>query len=136
MRASKLDAVPPRHGDWGPAYLIQGPSSDIGLLTLRPGDAMDNHLHRHCDESFIVVSGRASLWVDCAQEYALAPGDVYRCEPGEMHYFVNDGDEVFTMVFVKSPSSPGDTVVVAWEPGQPPPHTAEPAMSAGFGEAG
>ena len=46
-----------RNGTWGPAYLIQGPSSDMGVLLLGPGDSMPNHLHEHCDESFVVVLG-------------------------------------------------------------------------------
>jgi len=57
MQSGRLDGVPPRNGDWGPAYIIQGPTSDIGLLTLRPGDEMTNHIHHFCDESFIVIDG-------------------------------------------------------------------------------
>jgi mannose-6-phosphate isomerase-like protein (cupin superfamily) len=123
MQSSHFDSVPPRHGDWGPAYLIQGPSSDIGLLTLRPGDEMPNHLHHHCDESFIVVEGGATLWVDCAEQFSLGPGDVYRCPPGEMHYFRNTTGTVLRMVFIKSPASAGDTVTLPWSPGQAVPPT-------------
>lgn len=125
MQASRLDAVPPRHGDWGPAYAIQGPSSDIGLLTLRPGDEMPNHIHRECDESFVVLEGTATLWVDCVASYELTPGDVYRCVPDEMHYFRNDSDAVFKMVFIKSPASPGDTINLPWQPGEPAPALPE-----------
>lgn len=120
MQTGRLDGSRPRNGDWGPAYVIQGPSSDIGLLTLRPGDEMPNHLHHHCDESFIAVEGRATLWVDGSQRFELTPGDVYRCAPEEQHYFVNEGDAVFRMVFIKSPASPGDTVTLPWRPGEQP----------------
>lgn len=110
-----------REGDWGPAYLIEGPSSDLGVLLLRPGDAVPNHLHHHCDETFIVLEGEATLWVDCREQHTLRVDHVHRCEPGEMHLLVNDGDRPFRCIFIKSPSSPGDTVVVPWEPGDPPP---------------
>lgn len=128
MQSGRLDAVEPRNGDWGPAYVIQAPSSDIGLLTLRPGDEMPNHIHHHCDESFVVVEGSATLWVDCERRFVLTEADVYRCSPGEMHYFVNDSAEVFRMVFVKSPASPGDTVNLPWRPGAPVP-ASPPAPS-------
>ncbi len=128
MQSGRLDAVPPRNGDWGPAYVIQGPTSDIGLLTLRPGDEMPNHIHHFCDESFIVVEGTASLWVECADRHQLTPGDVHRCAPGEMHYFINDSAGVFKMIFIKSPASPGDTITLPWQPGQPAP--AVPAAPA------
>ena len=121
MQSGRLDSVPPRNGDWGPAYIIQGPTSDIGLLTLRPGDDMTNHIHHFCDESFIVIDGEATLWVGCRDQFHLTPGDVYRCSPREMHYFVNDHASTFRMVFIKSPASPGDTINLPWSPGQPTP---------------
>lgn len=110
-----------RNGTWGPAYLVQGPTSDIGVVRLNPGDAMPNHLHRHCDESFVVLEGVASLWVNGATRHTMTTTDVFRCEPGEMHYLVNDSDAPFRCVFIKSPASPGDTVTVPWAPGQPVP---------------
>lgn len=121
MKYGHIDEVEPRHGDWGPAYLVQDPSSDMGVLVLRPGDAMTNHIHEHCDESFYVIEGTATLWIDCKDSYELRPGDLYRCPPREMHYFVNTGTERFRLLFVKSPQSPGDTINLPWEPGQPAP---------------
>jgi mannose-6-phosphate isomerase-like protein (cupin superfamily) len=129
MHIGSLVDPPYRNGDWGPAYLVQTPSSDIGVLRLAPGQAMPNHLHRHCDESFVVVEGRAGLWLDATTRYDLTPDTVVRCEPGEMHYLVNDSDAPFRCVFVKSPASPGDTVTVPWVPGEPAPErpTSTPA---------
>lgn len=113
-----------RNGTWGPAYLIQGPTSDIGVVRLNPGDSMPNHLHRHCDESFVVLEGVASLWVNATTRHTMTTTDVFRCEPDEMHYLVNDSDAPFRCVFIKSPASPGDTVTVPWAPGQPVPAAA------------
>ena len=126
MQSGRLDSVQPRNGDWGPAYVIQGATSDIGLLTLRPGDSMTNHIHHHCDESFIVTEGEATLWVSCTAEYQLSVGDVYRCPPSEMHYFINNSDQLFKMVFIKSPASPGDTINLPWQPGEPSPEVPAP----------
>ncbi|MEA5155025.1 cupin domain-containing protein [Raineyella sp.] len=131
MQSGRLDDLKPRYDDWGPAYVIQGPSSDIGLLTLRPGDEMTNHIHHFCDESFIILEGNATLWVDCQRSFALEPGDVHRCQPDEMHYFVNDSPGLFKMVFIKSPQSPGDTINLPWTPGQPAPEVpARPEVPA------
>lgn len=110
-----------RNGEWGPAYLIEGGTNDIGVLLMRPGDAMPNHLHRHCDESFVVLEGAGSLWIDCRERHPLTPDGVYRCPAGEMHHLVNDGPDDLRLIFIKSPSSPGDTVVVEWTPGDPIP---------------
>lgn len=125
MQSGNIREVNPRFGDWGPAYIIQGPTSDIGLLTLRPGDEMTNHIHHFCDESFVVLEGQATLWFDCETSHALQPGDVYRAAPDEMHYFINDCDGVFKMIFIKSPSSPEDTINLPWHPGQPAPQVPD-----------
>jgi mannose-6-phosphate isomerase-like protein (cupin superfamily) len=110
-----------RNGNWGPAYLIQGETSDIGVLKLNPGDAMPNHIHRHCDESFVVLEGSASLWVDAVTRHTMTPNTVFRCKPGEMHYLINDSEEPFRCIFIKSPASPGDTITIPWRPGDPGP---------------
>jgi mannose-6-phosphate isomerase-like protein (cupin superfamily) len=110
-----------RFGEWGPGYLVRGPRTDIGACHLRPGDAFPNHYHRHVEETFIVIEGEASLWIDGRRQYHLRVNDIHRCDPGEMHYFVNEGDGPFTALFVKSPYDPEDKVDVPWEPGQPEP---------------
>lgn len=110
-----------RHETWGPAYLVQSPSSDIGALLMRPGDVIDNHIHEHCDESFIVLEGACTLWVNCEKRIEIVPGDVVRCAPREMHYLVNESDSDFRMIFIKSPASPGDTIVIPWASGDPVP---------------
>ena len=126
MKHSSAEQAQPRYGDWGPAYLLQGPSSDIGVLLLRAGDAMDNHLHDRCDESFVVTEGECTLWVDCVERHTMRVGDVYRCEPGEMHYLVNESGAPFRCLFIKSPASPGDTVTLPWQPGERVPQRAAP----------
>ena len=121
MQHSSIRDAQYRNGDWGPAYLVQGPTSDIGVCRLRPGDEMANHLHEHCDESFVVLEGECTLWIDCRDRHTMRVGDVYRCEPGEMHYLVNESGSPFEIAFVKSPASPGDTVTLPWHPGEPAP---------------
>ena len=119
MDIASMASAAYRNGDNGPAYLIQGPTSDIGVLRLRAGDDMVNHFHRHCDESFIVIEGEVTLHVDCGEPITLREGDVARCAPGELHYFVNRSDAPMRLVFIKSPQSPGDTIAVPWTPGEP-----------------
>ena len=128
MQKASLNDPEYRNGTWGPAYLIQGPSSDMGVLLLNPGDSMPNHLHRHCDESFVVLEGTCTLWMDGVERHTMTVNEVFRANPGEMHYLVNDSDSPFRCLFIKSPASPGDTVTIPWAPGEPVPvHTEESA---------
>ncbi|MDQ0614066.1 quercetin dioxygenase-like cupin family protein [Microbacterium sp. W4I4] len=105
-----------RNGEWGPAYLVNGSSSDIGVLMLRPGDEVENHFHNHCDETFIALEGECTLWIERAYRHTMRTGDVYRCEPGEHHYLINETGSAFRLLFIKSPSSPGDTHAEPWNP--------------------
>ena len=126
MQKASLDDPAYRNGTWGPAYLIQGPSSDMGVLLLNPGDSMPNHLHRLCDESFVVLEGSCTLWMDGVERHTMTVHDVFRANPGEMHFLVNDSDAPCRCLFIKSPASPGDTVTIPWAPGEPVPvHTKE-----------
>lgn len=114
--ASTRGPIEYRFGEWGPAYLMRKESFELGVVALRPGDRMENHLHEHCDESFVVLEGECTLWVDRVERCTMRAGDVFSCDPGEEHYLVNEHDAVCRFVFFKTPPSPGDTVAVAWTP--------------------
>lgn len=103
-------------GDWGPAYLLRLDSADIGVVRLRPGDLIDNHYHRHCDESFIVIEGQCTLWIDASQRRTLHAGDIASCSPGERHCLINESDMDCRFVFLKTPPSADDTIAEPWLP--------------------
>ena len=124
METSKVDTAPYRFGEYGPGYLLRGPRTDFGVVRLRPGDDASNHYHAQIEETFVVLEGSATLWINCTESYTVVAGDVYRCEPGEMHYFVNETDADFRALFVKAPYDPADGVQVPWKPGDPVPEAA------------
>lgn len=113
-----------RFGEFGPGYVMRGPRTDFGVVQLRPGDDASNHYHAQIEESFVVLEGKATVWIDCQQSHDLSVGDIVRCDPGEMHYFVNNSDEVFRALFVKAPFDPKDGVQVPWVPGDAVPTDA------------
>src|SRR5262245_47914249 len=115
-----------KYGDHGPGYLLRGPGADVGIIVLRPGDDYRNHYHAKSENVFLTLEGRVTLWSDCRSKLSLGPGELYRCDPGEMHYLVNEGTERWRAVFIRVPFDPSDTVPVEWRPGEPPP-SREPA---------
>lgn len=127
METSKIDDAPYRFGEYGPGYLLRGPRTDFGVVRLRPGDDASNHYHAQIEETFVILEGSATLWINCTDSYTVSAGDVYRCEPGEMHYFVNETDADFRALFVKAPYDPADGVQVPWTPGDPVPEAATTA---------
>lgn len=116
-----------RFGEFGPGYVIRGPRTDLGVVRLRPGDDATNHYHAAIEETFVVLEGSATLWLDGRSSYRLDVGDVYQLLPGEQHYFVNEGDVDFRALFIKAPYDPDDGVPVPWRPGEPEPDLAPTA---------
>lgn len=116
VRLKHIDKVRHRNGEHGPGYLERGPAVDLGVLRLRPGDATINHFHRNLEESFMVLEGRAEMWLDTERCIELEPGHFYRSAPGEMHYFRNHSTRIWRALFVKAPFDPADTNAVPWEP--------------------
>lgn len=109
-----------RFGDWGPGYLARGDDAAFGVVVLRPGDEFANHLHEHHTESFVVIEGRAEIWLDRDTRRVLTVGDVLRAEPHEEHFVRNPFDETFRAVFVKTPWVDGDKIDRPWTPGTRP----------------
>jgi quercetin dioxygenase-like cupin family protein len=121
MLRNRLANVTFKHGTHGPGYLARGPMCDMGVIRLRPGDDYRNHYHAQSENAFYTLEGEVTLWSDCRDRFTLRAGDFHRCDPMEMHYFVNEGDRPWQAVFVRVPYDPTDTIVVDWRPGDPPP---------------
>ncbi|MFW2514053.1 cupin domain-containing protein [Demequina sp. SO4-13] len=124
MRTASMDDAPYRFGEYGPGYIIRGPRTDVGVVRLRPGDDAVNHYHAEIEETFYVIEGEATLWVDGRRSFNVTVGDAYQLEPGEQHYFVNNSDADFRALFIKAPYDPDDGVQVEWTPGDPLPPLA------------
>jgi quercetin dioxygenase-like cupin family protein len=116
QQATTNGQVAYRNGDWGPAYLLEHDGASIGVVALRPGDAMDNHIHERCHESFLVIEGELTLWTNRSVRTVLQVGDIASCEPFEEHHVRNGADVPCRLVFMKTPPSPGDTIVLPWTP--------------------
>lgn len=124
MIVSSSESAPYRFGEFGPGYVIRGPRTDFGVVRLRPGDSAGNHYHAQIEETFVVLEGEATVWLDGREKHSIRAGDIFQMEPGDQHYFVNETDGDFRALFVKAPYDPDDSVQVPWEPGEPEPELA------------
>ena len=118
MEHCTFDEAEFRFGEYGPGYLMRGPRTDVGIVRLTPGTEAGNHYHAQIEETFYVLKGTATMWLDCRESFELKPGDVYRADPGEMHYFINNSEVVFEAIFIKAPYSPSDVIPVPWTVGE------------------
>jgi mannose-6-phosphate isomerase-like protein (cupin superfamily) len=70
----------------------------LGWTVFPPGARHERHLHRHCDEFFVVLKGRGEIYTDTGREPA-AEGDVVYVPRGGWHGFVNTGAEDAVLVW-------------------------------------
>lgn len=85
-------------------YLSPQGSQSLGqiLLIEAPGYRTPVHVHHRTDETFFVLSGRLTLWVD-GQFHELNPGDYVHIPRGVPHAQGNRGDEPTHLLLTVSP---------------------------------
>ena len=107
-----------RFGTHGPKYLTNGPMIDMGVVVIGPGEEHPCHKHTNQEESFFVLEGECSVYLD-GKKVVLKKGDYLQCELGESHMFINEGKNSFKAVFIKAPHLDyKDSVYIDWKPGQ------------------
>ena len=100
-----------RGGDHGVKYLFRGPKIDWGVILLLPGQCLGAHYHHEVEETFYVLEGQASFYVDDVK-HPLVAGDAIRLEAPECHDVLNESDQPLKMVFIKCPYLPKDKVTL------------------------
>jgi mannose-6-phosphate isomerase-like protein (cupin superfamily) len=70
----------------------------VGWTVLKPGARHERHLHRNCDEFFIVLKGRGHIYSDLGEEPAVE-GDVVYSPRGCWHGFNNTSSEDVVLVW-------------------------------------
>lgn len=84
-------------------YLVSpetgAPTFEMGICRLDPGGIHVLHHHVVRNELYYVISGAATVTI-ADTDHVAAPGDAFHIPAGTTHGFVNDGDEVFEIVYV------------------------------------
>jgi mannose-6-phosphate isomerase-like protein (cupin superfamily) len=76
-------------------------SHSLAQITIQPGNSSAPHFHKITDESYLILSGTASMQIN-GQPFELAPGEAVLIHPMEVHQISNAGkdDLVFLAVCV------------------------------------
>jgi mannose-6-phosphate isomerase-like protein (cupin superfamily) len=73
-------------------------TSVVGWTVLKPGASHERHLHRNCDEFYIVLKGHGHMYVEDG-EVPAGEGDVVYSPRGCPHGFKNTSDEDVVLVW-------------------------------------
>jgi mannose-6-phosphate isomerase-like protein (cupin superfamily) len=100
----KVEGLPREDGwvDMQVQFLIDkktaGADHVVGWTVLKPGARHERHLHRNCDEFFIVLKGKGHIYSDLGEEPSVE-GDVVYSPRGCWHGFNNTSDEDVVLVW-------------------------------------
>jgi putative monooxygenase len=84
---------------------VAATSGFMGVLTLEPGDWINEHYHPYSEEFLYVVRGRLAIRLD-ATTVELAAGESVMIPIGTRHRAENRGDETIEAVFHLGPLAP------------------------------
>ncbi len=100
----KVEGLPREDGwiDMQVQFLIDktsaGANHVVGWTVLKPGARHERHLHRNCDEFFIVIKGKGHIYSDLGEEPSVE-GDVVYSPRGCWHGFNNTSNEDVVLVW-------------------------------------
>jgi len=84
----------------------------LAKITIPPGNASARHFHKKSEESYLILSGIASLVID-DQAFALTAGEAVLIEANEIHQIKNEHDQDLVFLAVCVPAwHPGDSFEV------------------------
>lgn len=74
----------------------------LAQVVVPPGMLSPRHLHRHSEETYFLLKGRARMVID-GHEFWLSPGEACLIMPGEVHQVFNDQDDTLEFLVVCAP---------------------------------
>lgn len=66
-------------------------------LVVFPGQTCPNHYHEKIKETFFIIKGEVTMWVD-GKKLQMEPGDQITMEPGTWHEFISQGGAIIEEV--------------------------------------
>jgi len=84
-------------------------SHSLAKIIIKPGNASSRHFHKYSEESYLILSGEATLDID-RHVFTLSPGEAVLIEPHEIHRISNQKDEDLVFIAVCVPAwTPDDS---------------------------
>ena len=78
-------------------------SHSLAMITIQPGKSSAPHFHKISDESYLILSGVASMQIDQAQ-FELEAGEAVFIKPMEVHQISNHRESELTFLAVCVPA--------------------------------
>ena len=86
------------------ARSVDTPYFNLGIVTLKPGQGVEAHVHTDEDDSFLILEGTLSVRVgEDERPLAATPGTYVLVPSGTRHEIANTGDTDVRMLNIHAP---------------------------------
>ena len=80
----------------------------VQVVKFPPKTKLKPHYHKQTKEIFYILKEGGIISID-NQQFRARNGDILLCEPGEIHFVINDTDEEFKILVFKINSEENDS---------------------------
>jgi quercetin dioxygenase-like cupin family protein len=80
---------------------LRQPGTLIQVVVFPPGGGVKPHHHEKQVEFFLVLEGTAELTI-AGKTFNASAGDMFLCEPGDVHSLINNSGREFRMLVFKT----------------------------------
>ena len=85
----------------------------LAKITIPAGKASEAHFHKKSEESYLILSGSATMVID-GEKFDLKSGEAVLIEPMEVHQIANSGNDDLAFLAVCVPAwQPDDSYAVS-----------------------
>ncbi len=89
---------------------IKSEGNLVQIVKINPHTEIKPHYHKQTIEIFYILKGNAILFFG-DKKIGAKPGDVFLCEPNDMHGVINDSDADFQLLVFKINAKEDDSVL-------------------------
>ncbi len=86
---------------------LQSKGAKFQIVIFKPNAQIEPHYHTKTTEIFYIQAGSGTLILN-SQTFVCKSGDIFLCEPGDVHAFMNPTTQDFTIVIFKTNEEAGD----------------------------
>lgn len=89
------------------AHDLHQKGTKFQIVRFAAGSAIKPHAHRRTVEIFYILSGTGVLEI-AGKKFTIVSGDIFLCEPGDAHAFINVGTAELVVLVFKTHEQAGD----------------------------
>lgn len=89
--------------------ILHQKGTKVQIIKFSPGTRIGPHFHKNVYEIFFITNGHGSIIFN-GKKHKAKPGDIFLCQPGDVHEIINNAKEELVIVIFKTNEKTSDIV--------------------------